>query len=132
MDTAEKYQMENVYLREHVATDEEKDMKAEIINIQSALEHSKLGGYIPLTPEEKHRSRALNRKFDCFVLPFCVGIYLLNGLDRSNLGNAATNNFTQDLGIPASTVNTASSLFFCTVCFLVSTLSLFQPCPCSY
>ena len=49
------------------------------------------------------------------VLPFCVLIYLLNGLDRSNLGNAQTGGFTKDLGIPADTINTATSLFFCTV-----------------
>jgi hypothetical protein len=83
--------------------------------IQTELERSRAGGYVPLTNNEKQRSRALNRKFDLFVLPICVLIYLLNGLDRSNLGNAQTAGFTKDLGIPADTINTASSLFFCTV-----------------
>lgn len=89
----------------------EKDAAA----VHDELVRSKAGGYIPLTSEEKHQSRALNLKFDLFVLPFCVLIYLLNGLDRSNLGNAQIGGFTKDLGIPADTINTATSLFFCTV-----------------
>lgn len=107
---------ETVGHTEHVnALDLKEDAKEDVVQLQSALEHSKLGGYFPLTPEEKHRHRALNRKFDLFVLPFCVMVYLLNGLDRSNLGNAQTNGFTTDLGMPATAVNTATSLFFCTV-----------------
>jgi hypothetical protein len=89
----------------------EKDAAA----VHEELVRSKAGGYIPVTSEEKHQSRALNLKFDLFVLPFCVMIYLLNGLDRSNLGNAQVGGFTKDLGIPADTINTATSLFFCTV-----------------
>lgn len=88
---------------------------SDVLAIQEQLEKSHAGGYVPVTTEEKHQSRALNRKFDIFVLPICVLIYLLNGLDRSNLGNAATAGFTNDLGIPADTINTATSLFFCTV-----------------
>lgn len=90
---------------------DEKDAAA----VHDELVRSKAGGYVPITTEEKHQSRALNLKFDLFVLPFCVLIYLLNGLDRSNLGNAQTGGFTNDLGIPADTINTATSLFFCTV-----------------
>jgi hypothetical protein len=82
--------------------------------VHDELSHSKAGGYIPQTSEEKKQSRALNRKFDMFLLPVCVMIYLLNGLDRSNLGNAQTGGLTKDLGIPADTINTATSLFFCT------------------
>ncbi|KEF63122.1 uncharacterized protein A1O9_01098 [Exophiala aquamarina CBS 119918] len=88
----------------------EKDAAA----MHDELVQSRAGGYIPVTSEEKHQSRALNLKLDLFVLPFCVFIYLLNGLDRSNLGNAQTGGFTKDLGIPADTINTATSLFFCT------------------
>ena len=90
---------------------DEKDAAA----VHDELARSKAGGYIPQTSEEKHQSQALNRKFDIFLLPVCVMIYLLNGLDRSNLGNAQTGGFTKDLGIPADTINTATSLFFCTV-----------------
>jgi MFS family permease len=82
--------------------------------LQEILQHSKQGGYVPQNAEERAHHRSLNRKFDFFVLPFCVLIYLFNGLDRSNLGNAQTNGFTADLGMPSTAVNTATSLFFCT------------------
>lgn len=88
----------------------EKDVQA----LQSELEHWKLGGYVPVTDEEKKQSRALNRKLDLYVLPFTVMIYLLNGLDRSNLGNAQTDGFTKDLNMSSTAINTATSLFFCT------------------
>jgi MFS family permease len=82
--------------------------------LQQTLERSRQGGYTPITVEEKAQHRALNRKLDLFLIPFCALIYLFNGLDRSNLGNAQTNGFTADLGIPASAINTATSLFFAT------------------
>jgi hypothetical protein len=47
-------------------------------------------GYFPVTAEEKAMSRALNRKLDIFLLPFLSLMYLFNGLDRGNVGNAET------------------------------------------
>ena len=47
-------------------------------------------GHIPVTQEERALSRALNRKFDIFLLPFLSLLYLFNGLDRGNVGNAQT------------------------------------------
>jgi len=47
-------------------------------------------GYFPVTAEEKAMSRALNVKFDIFLLPFMSLLYLFNGLDRGNVGNAQT------------------------------------------
>jgi hypothetical protein len=47
-------------------------------------------GYIPDTAEEKALSRALNLKLDTFLLPFLSLLYLFNGLDRGNVGNAET------------------------------------------
>jgi hypothetical protein len=47
-------------------------------------------GYIPITAEEKAMSRRLNRKLDIFLLPFLSLLYLFNGLDRGNVGNAQT------------------------------------------
>ncbi|KIX02540.1 uncharacterized protein Z518_08481 [Rhinocladiella mackenziei CBS 650.93] len=84
------------------------------LDLKETLKKSKQGGYEPDNPEERRRSRALNRKLDIFVLPFCVLVYLLNGLDRSNLGNAQTDGLTDDLGMPETAVNTAASLFFAT------------------
>ena len=83
-------------------------------HLREGLQTSKQEGYTPGSPSEKKLSRALNRKFDLFLLPFCVLIYLFNGLDRSNLGNAQTDGFTRDLELRPSAINTATSLFFCT------------------
>jgi hypothetical protein len=47
-------------------------------------------GHIPVTQEEKALSRALNRKLDIYLLPFLSLLYLFNGLDRGNVGNAET------------------------------------------
>jgi hypothetical protein len=47
-------------------------------------------GYIPDTAEEKALSRSLNLKLDTFLLPFLSLLYLFNGLDRGNVGNAET------------------------------------------
>ena len=115
MSTVEKaIQVKDIGEVQHVAEVLQQVGEKDAIKLQEELTHSKLGGYVPLTVEEKHQHRALNRKFDLFVLPFCVGIYLLNGLDRSNLGNAQTNGFTKDLNMPSTAINTATSLFFCT------------------
>lgn len=83
-------------------------------HLKEELQASKQGGYIPESAEERKYSRALNRKFDFFILPFCVMIYMFNGLDRSNLGNAQTDGFTTDLKMSPSAINTATSLFFTT------------------
>lgn len=45
--------------------------------VHDELVRSKGGGYIPLASGEKHQSRALNLKFDLFVLPFSVLIYFV-------------------------------------------------------
>lgn len=47
-------------------------------------------GYFPTTAEEKAMSRSLNRKLDMYLLPFLSLLYLFNGLDRGNVGNAET------------------------------------------
>lgn len=47
-------------------------------------------GHVPVTSEERALSRALNRKLDFALLPFLSLLYLFNGLDRGNVGNAET------------------------------------------
>ncbi len=47
-------------------------------------------GYFPVTTEDKALSRALNVKLDLFLLPLLSLLYLFNGLDRGNVGNAQT------------------------------------------
>jgi hypothetical protein len=77
-------------------------------------------GYIPDTTEEKALSRSLNLKLDSFLLPFLSLLYLFNGLDRGNVGNAETQGFTDDIGAKADDLNLAVSLFF-------TTFVVFQP-----
>ncbi|KZO99498.1 major facilitator superfamily transporter [Calocera viscosa TUFC12733] len=82
--------------------------------LHAELAASSQQGYHPITPEERIAHNRLNRKFDLMVVPFCALIYLFNGLDRSNVGNAVTNGFITDLNLPANAVNTATTLFFAT------------------
>jgi hypothetical protein len=88
--------------------------------------------------EEKSMSRRVNRKMDTALLPFLSLLYLFNGLDRSNVGNAETQGtpnlrllivngdhnhpagFTTDIGATPDDLNMAISLFFIT-------FVLFQP-----
>jgi hypothetical protein len=47
-------------------------------------------GYVERTADEKAKNRALNLKMDIFLLPMLAFLYLFNGLDRGNVGNAQT------------------------------------------
>ncbi|KAJ5973202.1 hypothetical protein N7481_010412 [Penicillium waksmanii] len=71
-------------------------------------------GYYPRSEEEKALSRSVNRKMDLTLLPFLSMLYLFNGLDRSNVGNAQTQGFSTDIGVTDNDVNDAVSLFFVT------------------
>ncbi|KAF7548275.1 hypothetical protein G7Z17_g7170 [Cylindrodendrum hubeiense] len=60
------------------------------------------------------KNRALNRKIDVALLPLLSLLYLFNGLDRGNVGNAETQGFTSDIGAQPDDLNEAVSLFFVT------------------
>jgi hypothetical protein len=62
------------------------------VNVQEKLTNgtNAPAGHLPETAEEKLRNRKLNRKMDIALLPFLSLLYLFNGLDRSNVGNAET------------------------------------------
>lgn len=51
-------------------------------------------------------------KLDLILLPFVSLLFLLNSLDRSNVGNAETANFTKDVGLQPQDLNTAVACFF--------------------
>jgi MFS family permease len=86
--------------------------------------------------QEQTVSRRLNRKTDIALLPFLSLLYLFNGLDRSNIGNAQTqgtqhqryrvdtlifitqSGFTRDIGATPDDLNLAVSLFFVTFVLL--------------
>ncbi|KAK4245125.1 putative major facilitator superfamily transporter [Corynascus novoguineensis] len=56
--------------------------------------------------------RRVNRKLDLGLLPLLSLLYLFNGLDRGNIGNAQTQGFTDDVGALPEDLNLAVSLFF--------------------
>lgn len=51
----------------------------------------------PRSPEEIAMNRRINRKMDVALLPLLSLIYLFNGLDRSNVGNAETQGMWRSL-----------------------------------
>ncbi|KAK4045991.1 hypothetical protein OIV83_006456 [Microbotryomycetes sp. JL201] len=73
---------------------------------------------LDMTPDEL--KLAINLKMDMVILPLLSLLYLMNGIDRSNVGNAATSTYTEDVGMPKTSVNNAVTLFYIT--FIV-----FQP-----
>ncbi|GFZ45964.1 hypothetical protein JCM24511_03697 [Saitozyma sp. JCM 24511] len=86
--------------------------KQPAVHEEAPLSVPELG--IEISHDERALHRRVNMKMDLFVLPIMSLLYLMNGIDRSNVGNAATVNFTQDVGMPANAVNNAVSLFFIT------------------
>lgn len=52
------------------------------------------------------------RKLDLILLPFLSVLFLVNSLDRSNVGNAETANFTRDAGLDPKDLNDAVAWFF--------------------
>ncbi|KAL8408675.1 hypothetical protein RB594_007213 [Gaeumannomyces avenae] len=56
--------------------------------------------------------RALCRKFDFRLLPVLAFLYLLNALDKGNIGNAETAGFSKDLGFAPGQYNLILAIFF--------------------
>lgn len=65
---------------------------------------------------DSERNQRLNqrtvRKLDFILLPFLAILFLLNSLDKSNIGNAETAGFTHDTGLSRHDVNKSMALFF--------------------
>ncbi|PWN53886.1 MFS general substrate transporter [Violaceomyces palustris] len=67
--------------------------------------------------ERKLHAR-VNKKMDIFIVTALSLLYLLNGLDRGNIGNAETGGYSKDVGMSPTSINNATSLFFITfICF---------------
>ena len=56
--------------------------------------------------------RRTKRKLDFILLPFLVVLFLLNSLDKSNVGNAETAGFTRDTGLQPDDLNESMAFFF--------------------
>ncbi|OAK94139.1 major facilitator superfamily transporter [Phaeosphaeriaceae sp. SRC1lsM3a] len=68
--------------------------------------------------DDSTSSKAINTKMDIALLPFLSLLYLFNGLDRSNIGNAETQGFSRDIGASPDDLNLAISLFSVTFVLL--------------
>jgi len=64
------------------------------------------------TIENEKKEDALRRKLDCFVAPVMMMLMLISYLDRGNIGFAATQGMTTDIGLKGSELNTAVSVFY--------------------
>jgi hypothetical protein len=53
----------------------------------------------------KKREDALRRKLDCYVAPVMMMLMLISYLDRGNIGFAATQGMTKDIGLKGSELN---------------------------
>jgi MFS family permease len=92
-----------------LSTDQESDSEIEIENSPT---ESSLLTRSPSNPQNSALTRRTLRKLDFILLPFLSLLFLLNSLDRSNIGNAETAHFTRDAGLSPSDVNTAMAFFF--------------------
>lgn len=60
---------------------------------------------------ELHKTEAaLVRKLDCFIAPVMMLLMLISYLDRGNIGFAATQGMTEDIGLKGTELNVSSCL----------------------
>jgi len=76
-------------------------LSAEEIELQAALKN-----YVPNTDEEKK----LRRKIDLHLMPCLWIMYILNYVDRTNIGNAKTAGMDTDLGLDSSRESLSTQL----------------------
>jgi hypothetical protein len=111
-------------------------LKAELRdNLETARDVPAGHAGLAMTPEEAALNRRVSRKMDICMLPLLSLLYLFNGLDKSNIGNAQTQGssslfvaqsssnrhlhvlalgFMQAIGAQPTDLNYATSLFFIT------------------
>lgn len=65
-----------------------------------------------LTPHQQKLCHRTLLKLDCILLPFLSLLFLLNHLDKSNVGNAEAGHFTKDLGLPPGALNKSVAYFW--------------------
>lgn len=59
-----------------------------------------------------HLTRRIRHRTDLYLLPFLSLLFMLNSLDRSNVGNAETAGFTKHAGLQERDLNDAVAAFF--------------------
>lgn len=75
-------------------------------------ERQPLTGKASATAREPDINRRTVRKLDTILLPFLALLFLLNSLDKSNIGNAETAGFTYDTGLSRQDVHSSMGIFF--------------------
>ncbi|KAI1749127.1 retrograde regulation protein 2 [Xylaria castorea] len=62
--------------------------------------------------EQRRKEKALVRRLDYFIAPVMMLLMLINYLDRSNIGFAATQGMAQDIHLKGTQLNTVVSVFY--------------------
>ncbi|KAK8104982.1 transporter [Apiospora kogelbergensis] len=70
--------------------------------------------YVPVTDEEKALNKRVNRKLDCFVLSLLALEFIFCGIDKTNVGFAATSSFPKDANLGRDAIPHSLSLFSAT------------------
>ena len=65
----------------------------------------------PSTIEAQKQEAKLRRKLDCFIAPVMMLLMLISYLDRGNIGFAATQGMTGDIGLKGGQLNVCISYF---------------------
>ncbi|KAL2869775.1 major facilitator superfamily domain-containing protein [Aspergillus lucknowensis] len=72
-------------------------------------------GYVASSEEQARLDRRINLKMDLIVVPLLAAAFLLQGIDKGNIGNAATSEtFVSDANILETDVSNSVSLFAAT------------------
>jgi hypothetical protein len=66
-------------------------------------------GEVDWTPEEEKK---VVRKLDMIVMPLLILVFIGLQFDRSNIGNALTDNFLEDVGISQDQFNVGQQLLY--------------------
>ncbi|KAL4878781.1 major facilitator superfamily domain-containing protein [Aspergillus karnatakaensis] len=99
----------------------EKEREVDVENIEkveqagAATAVARRPGYTASTPEEERLDKRVNLKIDLIVVPLLATAFLLQGIDKGNIGNAATSpTFVSDTNIKETDVSNSVSLFSAT------------------
>ena len=72
--------------------------------------HDEYGPQDGTEQERRRREKALIRKLDCFIAPVMMLLMLISYLDRGNIGFAATQGMSADIGLKGSQLNVCMPL----------------------
>ncbi|CAI4215824.1 unnamed protein product [Parascedosporium putredinis] len=102
------------------------DKEKASVGLEPASTTAQRVGYYPATPEQERLDNRVNLKLDCIAVFLVACGFLFQGIDKGNIGNAATTEtFVSDTGILKTDVSDSVSLFSATyVPFMPISLAL--------